>query len=68
MFKFQESFAKCKWVIMCMAYEQNCVLWYKKLKFQIISMIWNYDNFPKWNVIFGKICTLLENSYSFKNN
>jgi len=23
MFKFQESFARCKWVIMCMTYEQN---------------------------------------------
>jgi hypothetical protein len=26
MFKFQESFAACKWVIMCMAYEQSCGL------------------------------------------
>jgi hypothetical protein len=26
MFKFQESFAKYKWVIMCMTYEQSCSL------------------------------------------
>jgi hypothetical protein len=31
-FKFQESFAKYKWVIMCMKYEKHCGLWYKKLK------------------------------------
>jgi hypothetical protein len=24
MFKFQESFARCKWAIMCMEYEQSC--------------------------------------------
>jgi hypothetical protein len=32
MFKFQESFARCKWVIMCMTYEQSCDLWLKKTK------------------------------------
>jgi hypothetical protein len=26
MFKFQESFVRCKWVIMCMTYEHNCGL------------------------------------------
>jgi hypothetical protein len=26
MFKFQESFARCKWVIMCMKFEQGCRL------------------------------------------
>ncbi len=26
MFKFQESLARCKWVIMCMTYEQICDL------------------------------------------
>ncbi len=26
MFKFKELFARCKWVIMCMTYEQNCGL------------------------------------------
>jgi hypothetical protein len=26
MFKFQESFVKCKWVIMCMTFEQSCGL------------------------------------------
>jgi hypothetical protein len=24
MFKLQKSFARCKWCIMCMTYEQNC--------------------------------------------
>jgi hypothetical protein len=42
MFKFQESFAKCKWVIMCMTYEQNCGLRYKKFKLQVI-IIFLYD-------------------------
>jgi hypothetical protein len=26
MFKFQKSFVECKWVIMCMTYEQSCGL------------------------------------------
>jgi hypothetical protein len=26
MFKFQDSFAKCKWAIICMTYEQSCGL------------------------------------------
>ncbi len=26
MFKFQKSFVKCKWFIMCVTYEQNCGL------------------------------------------
>ncbi len=26
MLKFQESFARCKWVIICMTYEQSCGL------------------------------------------
>jgi hypothetical protein len=26
MFKFEESFAICKWVIICMTYEQSCGL------------------------------------------
>ncbi len=26
MFKFQESFVKCKWVIMCMTYKESCGL------------------------------------------
>ncbi len=25
-FKLQKSFVRCKWVIMCMTYEQNCGL------------------------------------------
>ncbi len=35
-FKFQESFARCKWVIMCMTYEQSCGLRYRKLKLKIV--------------------------------
>jgi hypothetical protein len=57
---------------MCMTYEQSCDLWYKKLKIKVVnifSMIWNYDKFSKWNVEFGKICTLLDNSiYSRRVN
>ncbi len=34
MFKFQEPFARCKWVIMYMTYEQSCGLQYKKPKFK----------------------------------
>ncbi len=26
MFKFQESFVRYKWVVMCMTYEKNCGL------------------------------------------
>jgi hypothetical protein len=26
MFKFQKSFVGCKWVVMCMTYEQSCGL------------------------------------------
>jgi len=29
MFKFQESFVRCKWVIMYMTFEQSCGLQYK---------------------------------------
>jgi len=36
MFKFQKSFAKCKWDIKCMTYEQSCGLWYKKLILKIV--------------------------------
>jgi hypothetical protein len=38
MFKFQESFAKYKWVIMCMTYEQSCSLWCKELEFKVVSI------------------------------
>jgi hypothetical protein len=37
-FKFQESFAICKWVIMRMTYEKNCGLLYKKLKLKVIHI------------------------------
>jgi len=36
MFKLQEPFVKCKWVIMCVAFEQNCDLWYKKLNLKVV--------------------------------
>ncbi len=32
MFKFQELFARCKWAIICMTFEQSCGLWYKYFK------------------------------------
>jgi hypothetical protein len=35
-FKFQKSFARCKWVIMCITYAQSFRLQYKKLYFRII--------------------------------
>ncbi len=34
-FKFQESIAKYKWVIMCMKYEKKIGLWFKKLKLKV---------------------------------
>jgi len=37
-FKFEKSFVRCKWVIMCITYEQSFGLWYKKLKFKVVIM------------------------------
>jgi hypothetical protein len=51
----------CKCDAMYIFLKKSCSLWYKKLSLKMLTcfdMIWNCDNFSRWNTKSSKICRL----------